>query len=115
MSVTGLSAIVVCTLHVTGAFWAAMVAWGFAFWMGVPGAFALLAERSNYPDERAGDAQAVMASGRVVGPLIGGVLYQIGPEALGVGAGTVMILGAAILLYAEWRIHPNVLLELRRA
>ncbi len=56
-----------------------------------------------------------MASGRVVGPLIGGVLYQIGPEALGVGAGTVMILGAAILLYAEWRIHPNVLLELRRA
>lgn len=115
MSITGLSALLVCTLHVAGVFWAAMVAWGFAFWMGIPGAFALLAERSNYPDERAGDAQAVMASGRVVGPLVGGVLYEIGPEALGVGAGAIMLSGAAILVYAEWRIHPNVLLELRRA
>lgn len=115
MSVTGLSAVFVCSLHVTGVFWAAMVAWGFAFWMGVPGAFALLAERSNYPDERAGDAQAVMAAGRVVGPLVGGVLYEIGPEALGFGAGALMLTGAAIMLYAEWRIHPNVLLDLRSA
>lgn len=115
MSVTGLSALLVCTLHVTGVFWVAMIAWGFAFWMGVPGAFALLVERSNYPDERAGDAQAVMASGRVFGPLIGGALYEIGPEALGIGAGAVMLAGATILGYAEWRIHPDLLLELRRA
>ena len=115
MSVTGLSALLVCTLHVAGVFWAAMLAWGFAFWMGVPGAFALLAERSNYPDERAGDAQAVMASGRVFGPLIGGVLFEIGPEALGAGAGAAMLTGAGILAYAEWRIHPTLLLELRRS
>ena len=115
MSVTGLSAVFVCSLHVTGVFWAAMIAWGFAFWMGVPGAFALLAERSNYPDERAGDAQAVMAAGRVVGPLVGGVLYEIGPAVLGFGAGALMLTGAVIMLYAEWRIHPNVLLELRSA
>lgn len=115
MSVTGLSALLVCTVHVPAVFWTVMVAWGFAFWMGIPGAFALLAERSNFPDERAGDAQAVMASGRVVGPLVGGVLFEIGPEVLGVGAGAVMLTGAGILMYAEWRIHPNVLLELRRA
>ena len=115
MSVTGISALLVCTVHVPAVFWTVMVAWGFAFWMGVPGAFALLAERSNFPDERAGDAQAVMASGRVVGPLVGGLLYEIGPEVLGVGAGAVMLTGAAILVYAEWRIHPNVILDLRRA
>lgn len=115
MSVTGLSALLVCTVHEPIVFWPFMVAWGFAFWMGVPGAFALLAERSNYPDERAGDAQATMASGRVIGPLVGGVLYEIGPEVLGVGAGALMLSGAAILVYAEWRIHPNVLVDLRRA
>lgn len=115
MSVTATSAILVCTVHQPVVFWLAMVAWGFAFWMGVPGAFALLAERSNYPDERAGDAQAVMAFGRVVGPIVGGALYETGPAALGLGAGAIMLAGASILVYAEWRIHPNVLHELRRA
>ena len=115
LSLTGLSALLVCTVHEAGVFWIAMVTWGFAFWMGVPGAFALLVERSNYPDERAGDAQAVMAGGRVFGPLIGGALYELGPEVLGVGAGAAMVAGAGILVYAEWRIHPDVLLELRRA
>lgn len=115
MAITGLAALAVCTLHVAGVFWLGMIAWGFSFWMGVPGAFSLLAERSNYPDERAGDAQAVMAAGRVVGPLVGGALYEIGPEVLGIGAGAGMLAGAAILVYAEWRIRPTVLLELRRA
>lgn len=115
MSITGLAALAVCTLEAAPVYWVALVAWGFAFWMGIPGAFALLAERSNYPDERAGDAQAVMAAGRVVGPLVGGVLYEIGPAMLGIGAGAVMLAGAAVLVYAEWRIHPELLLELRRA
>ena len=115
MSDTGFSALLVSTLHHPAVFWTAMVAWGFAFWMGIPGAFSLLAERSNYPDERAGDAQAIMAGGRVFGPLVGGVLYEIGPEVLGAGAGAAMLAGASILVYAEWRIHPNVLLDLRRA
>lgn len=115
MSITGFAAVLVCTVHVAGVFWVAMIAWGFAFWMGIPGAFALLAERSNHPDERAGDAQAVMAGGRVFGPLVGGVLYEIGPEMLGIGAGAAMLAGASVLVYTEWRIHPNVLLDLRRA
>lgn len=115
MTITGLSALLVCSLHVAAVFWAGMIAWGFAFWMGIPGAFSLLAERSNYPDERAGDAQAIMAGGRVFGPLVGGVLYEIGPEVLGIGAATAMLAGASILVYTEWRIHPNVLLDLRRA
>lgn len=115
MSVTGFSALLVSTVHHPAVFWAVMIAWGFAFWMGIPGAFALLAERSNYPDERAGDAQAIMAGGRVFGPLVGGALYEIGPEVLGLGAGAAMLAGASILVYAEWRIHPNVLLDLRRA
>lgn len=115
LGVTGLSAFLVCTVHVPAVFWVVLVSWGFAFWMGVPGAFSLLAERSNYPDERAGDAQAVMASGRVIGPLVGGILFELGPAFLGIGAGAVMLIGAGILVYAEWRIHPNVLVELRRA
>ena len=111
MSLTGLCAITLGTWHVPVAFWAALMVWGFAFWMGIPGAFALLAERSRFPDERAGDAQAVMALGRVVGPLIGGVLYEISPTALGLGAGGVIISAALLLVYVEWRIHPDVLGE----
>lgn len=106
---TGVAAIVTCAVHVPLLFWLAMITWGFSFWMGIPGAFSLLAERSNYPDERAGDAQAVMALGRVIGPLVGGVLYEWSPAALGFGAGGVMIAGALMLLYVEWRIHPSVL------
>jgi predicted MFS family arabinose efflux permease len=106
MAFTGLAAVTIGTLHAAPAFWIAMVLWGFSFWMGVPGAFSLLAERSNYPDERAGDAQAVMALGRVVGPLVGGVLFEISPEVLGIGAGGIMLCGALILGYAEFRIRP---------
>jgi len=112
MGLTGLAAIAVGTVHAPAVFWIAMITWGFSFWMGVPGAFALLAERSNYPDERAGDAQAVMALGRVVGPLVGGVLYEISPTALGLGAGGVMIAAATVLVYVEWRIDPSVLGQL---
>ena len=109
MALTGIAAVVVGTLHEPIAFWLAMITWGFSFWMGIPGAFSLLAERSAYPDERAGDAQAVMAGGRVIGPLIGGVLYEFSPAALGIGAGSVMVAAALLLLYTEWRIRPDVL------
>ncbi|MEY2957631.1 MAG: hypothetical protein RLZZ01_199 [Actinomycetota bacterium] len=101
MAVTGTAAVTVCTVHVGIVFWAAMIAWGFAFWMAVPGAFALLASRSRFPDERAGDAQAVMATGRVVGPLVGGALYEIGPAVLGWVAGVTMVLAGLVLLASE--------------
>lgn len=112
MAITGVSAIVIGAVHHPAAFWIALPAWGFAFWMGVPGAFSLLAERSKYPQERAGDAQSVMAAGRVVGPLLGGALYAISPAALGWGGGGIMLAAAILMLYVEWRIHPDVLGDL---
>jgi predicted MFS family arabinose efflux permease len=115
LCLTGLSAVAVGTLHYAAVFWIALIVWGFAFWMGIPGAFSLLAERSKYPDERAGDAQAVMALGRVVGPLLGGVLYEISPAALGIGGGGVIIVAALLLVWVEWRIRPTLLTDVRGA
>jgi predicted MFS family arabinose efflux permease len=112
MSLTGLCAVLVGTLHSPIVFWLALPVWGFSFWMGTPGAFSLLAERSRYPDERAGDAQAVMAAGRVVGPLVGGALYALSPGVLGAVAGGTMAVAGAAMIYIEWRIRPDVLDQL---
>jgi predicted MFS family arabinose efflux permease len=80
----------------------AMVGWGFVFFMGIPAAFTLLAARSNFPEERAGDAQAVMAFGRVFGPLLGGALYAAGSTGtLGVTAAAIIAFGAGLLLYVD--------------
>ncbi|MEE9415761.1 MAG: hypothetical protein V3V01_10790, partial [Acidimicrobiales bacterium] len=50
-------------------------------------------QRSEHPKERAGDAQAVMAVGRVFGPLAGGFIMQTsGPSTLGLMGGSLMIL-----------------------
>ena len=57
--------------------WPVLTVWGFAFWAGVPGVYTLLADRSAHPAERAGDAQAAMAAGRAVGPLLGGLLVSV--------------------------------------
>ncbi len=115
MAVTGLMAILVGTVHHPAAFWFALPVWGFAFWMGTPGAFELLAERSNYPAERAGDAQSVMAAGRVVGPLIGGAMYAISPTVLGLVGGGIMLTASFLMIYVEWRIRPHVLSHLVRS
>lgn len=90
-------------------FWIVLPIWGCSYWMAIPGAFGLLAERSKYPDERAGDAQAVMAAGRVVGPLIGGAVYAASIPMLGVVGGGIIVVAALVMLYVEWRIHPEVL------
>jgi predicted MFS family arabinose efflux permease len=83
-------------------FGVAIVGWGFVFFMGIPAAFNLLAERSNFPEERAGDAQAVMALGRVFGPIMGGALLAAGSEVtLGVASAAVMSFGAFLLLYVD--------------
>lgn len=112
MGVTGVCALLVSAVHVLPVYVIAMPLWGFAFWMGIPGAFSLLAERSKYPEERAGDAQSIMALGRVFGPAIGGVLYEADPVALGVVAGGAMIAASVFLVYIEWRIRPYVLQQL---
>lgn len=115
MAVTGAMAVLVGAVHHPVAFWIALPVWGFAFWMGTPGAFALLAERSRFPAERAGDAQSVMAVGRVVGPLIGGAMYAISPTALGFVGGGIMLAAGTLMVYVEWRIRPEVLGQLVRS
>jgi DHA1 family inner membrane transport protein len=112
MAMTGLMAVVVGVVHHPVAFWLALPMWGFSFWMGTPGAFSLLAKRSRFPQERAGDAQSIMAAGRVVGPLIGGSMYAISAEALGLVGGGIMISAGLLMVYVEWRIEPEVLTDL---
>ncbi len=81
---------------------ASIVLWGFFFWMGVPGAYALLSRVSRYPAERAGDAQAMMALGRIGGPFLGGVILD-GPGTLTLGlvAGGLLIFGGLAIATAE--------------
>lgn len=100
--VTALCAITIAVARSGTLFGIALVGWGFVFFMGIPAAFSLLAARSNFPEERAGDAQAVMALGRVFGPLLGGVLYASGSTGtLGLASASVMALGGALLLYVD--------------
>ena len=104
MAVTGVCAAALGLATSPVLFFAAIVGWGFAFWMGVPAAYQLLAERSAYPEERAGDAQAVMAAGRVVGPVVGGVLVGAGSiPALGLASGALMVVAGAVVVAVEHR------------
>lgn len=92
LAIAGFSAIALATASSVVVFTLAAGVWGFAFWMGIPGVFKILAERSEYPQERAGDAQAVMAVGRVFGPLAGGLLIEsAGIPTLGFLGGGLMI------------------------
>jgi DHA1 family inner membrane transport protein len=100
--VTALCALTIAVARSGVLFGLALVGWGFVFFMGVPAAFTLLAARSTFPEERAGDAQAVMALGRVFGPLLGGALYASGSTTtLGVVSASVMTLGSLLLLYVD--------------
>ena len=88
---TMISALAVGTIANQVVFFAVMALWGFAFWMAIPAVFRLLAERSLTPSERVGDAQAVMAVGRVVGPVVGGI-------ALGAGQFTRLSIAGALIM-----------------
>jgi DHA1 family inner membrane transport protein len=80
----------------------ALAGWGFFFWMGVPAVYQLLAERSRNPADRAGDAQAVMAIGRVIGPLVGGAMITAGSAVtLGLAAGVLLVTAALTTLAVE--------------
>ncbi len=99
---TALCALAIAASRSGVVFGAAIAGWGFVFFMGIPAAFNLLAERSSFPEERAGDAQAVMALGRVFGPIMGGALLAAGSEVtLGFVAAGVMSFGAVLLLYVD--------------
>ena len=94
-------------------FAAVIVAWGFSFWMGIPGVFSVLAERSRHPADRAGDAQAIMAGGRIFGPLLGAlVLEGLGATALGVfGGGLMMSAGVVIIVIQSGLLSPRSLVR----
>lgn len=97
ISVTAAAAFTIAVIHHPVAFGLGLTVWGFAFWMGVPAAFSVLARNSKYPAERAGDAQAYMALGRVIGPIIGGLLFDSGPWALGLIGSGIMLTAACSL------------------
>ncbi len=83
-------------------FWVLVTLWGFCFWMAIPGIYTLLSNRSRHPAERAGDAQAAMAAGRALGPLVGGALVSAGSyEALGLVGGVIMAIGAVVAVSVE--------------
>lgn len=85
-------------------YWLLITAWGFCFWMSIPGIYSLLAERSRHPAERAGDAQAAMAAGRSIGPLLGGLLVGAGGfETLGMAGGAVIAAAALSIVVVELR------------
>lgn len=95
-------AFIMPTVHVPLVFAAALIIWGFFFFMGIPAAFGLLASRSQFPEERAGDAQAVMALGRVFGPLLGGVFIAVDQTTrMGLAAGAIMLCASALMLYVD--------------
>lgn len=81
-------------------FYVGMAWWGFAFWMSIPGVLQMLAERSLARDERAGDAQALMAFGRAGGPVMGGAFVDVGSfqglalaASLGIAASGAIVMG----------------------
>lgn len=75
---TAVSALLIGIVSSAIVFYAALAVWGFSFWMAVPAIFGLLAEKSLVPSERIGDAQAAMATGRVLGPVVGGLALGAG-------------------------------------
>jgi predicted MFS family arabinose efflux permease len=106
---TALMAILIASVRNQWLFGFGLVAWGFVFFMATPAVFGLLASRSAYPSERAGDAQAVMALGRVFGPLFGGALISHGSSvALGFCAAAVIGAASLALLYVDRRTLPVI-------
>ena len=94
MAATAVCAIVMATTGWSWMFLGALVVWGFFFWAAIPGVFEVLASRSRYPEERVGDAQALMAAGRAAGPLMGGLLID------GAGATVLGLVGSGLMLAA---------------
>lgn len=80
-------------------FYVGMAWWGFAFWMGLPGVLEMLAARSLSRDERAGDAQGLMAFGRSAGPGVGGVFVDAGSfEGLALAAGIGLTMSGLVVV-----------------
>lgn len=108
LGATAIAALVVGLVASPLVFFAALGVWGFSFWMAVPAVFRLLARRSLVPNERIGDAQAAMATGRVFGPVVGGL-------ALGAGSfGRLSLVGAVIISIAAITVGAIEIYRLRQ-
>lgn len=80
----------------------AMTVWGFSFWVFVPGVVKLLADMSLTPAERVGDAQALMAVGRVFGPIVGGIaIAGANYQRLSIVGASIMFSAAALTIAVE--------------
>ncbi|MEO1060169.1 MAG: MFS transporter [Actinomycetota bacterium] len=89
-------------------FFATVSLWGLLFFVALPSTFELLSSRSRFPEERAGDAQAVMAAGRVAGPALGGALVSTGSlTVLGLVAAGILV-SSALLAAVVARAYPPV-------
>jgi DHA1 family inner membrane transport protein len=95
---TAASGLAVGIIESSVVFFAAMALWGFAFWMAVPASLQMLAERSVTPSERMGDAQASMAMGRVVGPVVGGLALGAGAFARLSWVGAMVMIGSGLIV-----------------
>ena len=108
IAVTALCALVLMTTGRGLVFGLALTLWGFAFWMAVPGVFSALAARSANPADRAGDAQSVMAMGRVVGPFLGGaVIDGVGARWLGLVGSGLMLAAAGAIFAVRQGVRPR--------
>lgn len=96
------SALVIGNVGFPLVFVVAITIWGFSYWVFVPAAIKLLAEKSLTPTERVGDAQALMALGRVFGPVVGGLaIAGANFGRLSIVGGSIMFASAAIAFGVE--------------
>jgi DHA1 family inner membrane transport protein len=112
MVLTALSAIAVGLIASPIVFFVALGVWGFAFWMAIPEVLRMLTERSLTPSERMGDAQAAMAVGRVLGPVVGAFALGAGLFArLSLVGAALMTCAAAVIAGVEIyrvRVAPSI-------
>ncbi len=105
LAITGASAFLLVIVEEPWQFFAVLIVWGISFWVAVPEVFSLLADRSVFPSDRVGDAQAVMSFGRVLGPTVGGALIAGGSfTTLGIVAALAM-LAAGVTVEAVATTH----------
>jgi DHA1 family inner membrane transport protein len=99
---TAASALVIGLFGSSPVFFLAMALWGFGFWMAVPAVLRMLTDRSDYPGERMGDAQAAMATGRVFGPIVGGLALGAGQFArLSIVGSAVIVASVLVVVLVE--------------
>lgn len=105
IAIIGVCSILLTQTNSPTMFFAIVTLWGLCFWSAVPEIFSMLADRSVFPSDRVGDAQAAMAFGRVVGPTAGGALVTGGSfTTIGIVAG-VLLLASAITIEAVATAH----------